>query len=472
MVVGELTQEVELLVIGGGPGGYIAAAHAADNGLRTTVVEAAEVCGGVCLREGCIPSKALLHVAKIIDDAADAGTMGVTFARPQLDIEKLRGWKAGVIRKLAGGVGMMLKSRKVDVITGRATFEDSKTVRVEGAEISRLKFKHAIIATGSKAKMLPPAVLAPELVWDAAGALTLAEIPGRLLVVGGGYIGLELGQVYAALGSKVTVIEALDSLAPGADPELVKPLIAKLTKQFEAIHVKTALKGGKKSGKGVEITYETNGQAKTEVFDRVLVSIGRRPNSDNLGLQNTKVTLDSRGFITVDEKRRSTDHRIYAIGDVAGEPMLAHKASREGKIAVDAILGKPVAFDPAAIPAVIYTDPEVAWCGMTEKEAREAGLKIKVSKIPWGASGRAVAMHRTDGLTKLIFEEGTQRLLGVGIVGAHAGDLIAEGVLALEMATVAEELAASIHPHPATSETIMEAAEAIFGRAAHAAPAK
>jgi len=472
MVVGELTQDTDLLVIGGGPGGYVAAAHAADGGLRTTLVESAEVCGGVCLREGCIPSKALLHVAHTIDHALEAESLGVTFERPKLDLDKLRGWKQGVIRKLSGGVGAMLKGRKVEVITGRGSFEDSRTARIEGAENARIKFKHAIVATGSRPKTLPPAVLAPELVWDAAAALNLSELPGRLLVVGGGYIGLELGQVYAALGSKVTVIEALESLAPGADPELTKPLIARLTKQFEAIHVKTALKGGRKSGKGIEVTFESNGQSRSEVFDRVLVSIGRRPNSDNIGIENTRATVDSRGFITVDEKRRTTDPRIYAIGDVACEPMLAHKAFREGKVAVDAILGKPAAFDPAAIPAVIYTDPEIAWCGMTEKEAREAGLKIRVARNPWVASGRAVAMHRTDGLTKMIFEEGTQRLLGVGIVGAHAGDLIGEAVLAMEMASVAEELAASIHPHPSTSETIMEAAEAIFGHSVHGASAR
>lgn len=330
MVVGELSREVDLLIIGGGPGGYVAAAHAADLGIKTTLVESAEICGGVCLREGCIPSKALLHVAKIIDDAVDAESFGVSFGRPKVDAEKLRSWKNGVIRRLGTGVGTLLKGRKVEVITGRGTFEDSRTARVEGAEVVRIRFKHAIVATGSVAKMLPPSVIDPALVWDAAAALALTDLPGRLLVVGGGYIGLELGQVYAALGSKVTVIEALESLAPGADPELIKPLAARLKKQCEAIHVKCALKSGRKKGDGVEVQFEVDGKVRSEVFDRVLLSIGRRPNTDKLGLENTRVKVDERGFIVVNEQRRSTDPRIYAIGDAAGEPMLAHKASAEG----------------------------------------------------------------------------------------------------------------------------------------------
>jgi len=389
-----------------------------------------------------------------------------------VDIDKLRNWKNGVIRRLATGVSGLLKGRDVDVFKARATFENSRTVRLQGADVARLKFKHAIIATGSRAKALPPSVLPPELAWDAAAALNLEQVPPRLLVVGGGYIGLELGQVYAALGSRVTVVEALDSLAPGIDPELSKPLIAALSKQFEAIHVNTSLKGGRKKGEGVEVEFDSGGKTQTAVFDRVLVSIGRRPNSDGLGLETTKARVDDKGFITVDAQRRTTDPRIFAIGDVACEPMLAHKASHEARVAVDAIAGKPSAFEPAAVPAVIYTDPEVAWCGLTEKEAVTLGLKVKVTRFPWAASGRAVAMSRTDGLTKLVFEEGTQRLLGMGIVGAHAGDLISEGVLALEMAAVAEDVASTIHPHPSTSETVMEAAEAMYGHAVHVAPAK
>lgn len=467
MVVGEFTQEVDLLIIGGGPGGYVAGVHAGDHGIKTALIEKAEVPGGVCLREGCIPSKTLLHVAKVIDEAHEAAAWGVTFGKPQTDVTKLRDWKNGVIKKLAGGVKTLLASRKVDYLTGIAEFEDSKTVRVEGGEVSRVKFKHCIIATGSVTKLLPEKIMPRELCWDAADALKMQEIPRRLLVIGGGYIGLELGQVYATFGSEVTVLEALDSLLMGADADLTRPLLNKLKKQFKAILTGAALKSAKKSGSAVAVTFSQGGQEQTLEFDRVLVSVGRRPNTDGLGLENTKVVVNDRGFITVDPQRRTTDKRIFAIGDVAGEPMLAHKASREGKVAVEAILGKPTVFDPACIPAVVYTDPEVAWCGVTEAEAKVKGLDVKITKFPWSASGRAVAMGRTDGLTKLIFDKSTQRLLGVGLVGAHAGDLIAEGVLAIEMAAVAEDIGTTIHPHPATSETLMEAAEAMFGSAGH-----
>ncbi len=470
MVVGELTQEVELLVIGGGPGGYVAAAHAADLGVETALIESADVPGGVCLREGCIPSKALLHVAKIIDEADHAAGFGVTFGKPQVDIDRLKNWKNGVIRRLATGVSGLLKNRKVDYYNGRAVFENSRGVRIEGGAGAHLRFKHCIVATGSRARTLPEKVLPRDLYWDAADALALAEVPPRLLVVGGGYIGLELGQVYASLGSQVTVIEMLDSLVPGGDPELIKPLASKLAKQFAAIHTGAALKSGRRTSAGVEITYAVAGQDRTETFDRVLVSIGRRPNSDGIGLERTKVVVNERGFIRVDAQRRTDDPRIFAIGDVAGDPMLAHKASAEGRVAAEAVAGKPSAFDPAAIPAVIYTDPEVAWCGLSEKEARDQGLNVRVTRFPWVASGRAVAMGRTDGLTKLIFDADTRRLLGVGIVGAHAGDLIGEAVLGIEMSAVADDLALSIHPHPATSETIMEAAESAFGHAVHGPP--
>jgi len=467
MVVGELTQECELLVIGGGPGGYVAAAAGADMGLQTCCVELADVPGGVCLREGCIPSKALLHVAKIIDDAAHAESFGVAFGEPKTDVDKLRSWKNGVIRKLAGGVKSLLAGRKVEYINARATFENSKTVRLEGSDVARIKFKHCIIATGSRARTLPPAIMPRELCWDAADALRLDEVPKRLLVIGGGYIGLELGQVYSSLGSEVTVLEALPAILAGADPDLAKPLLSKLRKQFKEIITGASLDGAKKKGDGVEVAYSVEGKGKTEVFDKVLVSVGRRPNSDNIGIENTKVKVNDRGFIEVDPARRTTDPKIYAIGDVAGDPMLAHKAMREAKVAVDAICGHPAVFDPACIPAVVYTDPEVAWCGVTEAEANAKGMDVKVTKFQWGASGRAVAMGRTDGITKMIFDAKTQRLLGVGIAGAHAGDLISEGVLALEMAAVAEDISTSIHPHPATSETLAEAAEAMFGKAVH-----
>jgi len=469
MVVGELTQEADLLVIGAGPGGYVAAATGADLGMQVVVVESAEVPGGVCLREGCIPSKALLNVAKIINEAAHAADFGVSFEAPHTDLEKLRNWKNGVIRKLSGGVKALLAGRKVETIHGRAEFADSRRVRIEGGDVAMIKFKHCIIATGSRAKTLPDSLIARDLYWDAADALKVEEIPKRLLVIGGGYIGLELGQVYAALGSEVTVLEALPAILAGADADLAKPLVNKLKKQFKAIITGATLKSAKKSGKGVVIGYSVDGADKAEEFDRVLVSVGRRPNSDNIGLQNTKVAVDDRGFIQVDPARRTTDKRIFAIGDVACEPMLAHKAMREAKVAVEAIAGRPSVFDPACIPAVVYTDPEVAWCGVTEAEAVAKDLDVKITKFPWQASGRAVSMGRADGLTKMIFDNPTQRLVGVGIVGAHAGDLISEAVLAIEMAAVAEDIGATIHPHPATSETLAEAAEAMFGRAIHVA---
>jgi dihydrolipoamide dehydrogenase len=469
MVVGDLTQEVELLVIGAGPGGYVAACAAADRGMQTAIVERAEVPGGVCLREGCIPSKALLHVAKTISEAQHAESYGVEFARPRIDLDKLRHWKNGVIRKLAGGVKSLLNGRKIEVIAGRAHFEDSRTVHVEGGEVSRLKFKHCIIATGSRARTLPESVIPQALCWDAADALQLPEIPRRLLIVGGGYIGLELGQVYAMLGSEVTVVEALPAILSGVDADLAKPLVARLNKQMKAIHTGAALKGAAPSGSAVKVTFALDGADRSEEFDRVLVSVGRRPNTDDLGLEKTRVRVNDRGFIEVDARRQTTDKRVYAIGDVAGDPMLAHKASREAKVAVAAIAGDPTVFDPACIPSVVYTDPEVAWCGVTEAEAAAAGLDVKVTKFPWAASGRAVSMGRPEGLTKLIFDRQSQRLVGAGVVGAHAGDLISEAVLAMEMSAVAEDICTAIHPHPSTGETLMEAAEAMFGKAIHGA---
>lgn len=467
MVVGEFTQEAELLIIGGGPGGYVAACAATDAGIQATLVEAAQVPGGVCLREGCIPSKTLLHVAKVITDAAHAEKFGVSFPAPRIDVGKLRSWKGGVVRKLALGVKSLLDRRGVELINGRAVFETSNTVRIEGDAPTRIKFRHCIIATGSVPKTLPPSLLPPDLCWTAADALELPEIPKRLLVVGGGYIGLELGQVYAALGSEVTVIEALDSVLPGVDPELAKPLVARLRKQLKAIHTGATLLSAASSGQGITVKFTVSGAEKAETFDRILVSVGRRPNSEGIGIENTKVRLDDQGFIRVDGQRQTTQKRIFAIGDVAGNPMLAHKAMREAKVAVEAIAGKATQFDPASIPAVVYTDPELAWCGLTEPEAKSRGIDVKVSRFPWAASGRAVSMGRSEGLTKMLFEPKTQRLLGVGIVGAHAGDLIAEGVLALEMAAVAEDIAATIHPHPSTCETLAEAAEAAFGKAIH-----
>ncbi|MCB9852474.1 MAG: dihydrolipoyl dehydrogenase [Phycisphaerales bacterium] len=469
MVVGELTQEFDVLVIGGGPGGYVAAIAAADAGFATAIVEMAEVPGGVCLREGCIPSKTLLNVVRIMDEAEHAAAFGVTFAKPKTDVDKLRDFKNGVIKKLSTGVRALLKGRKVEYFKGHATFESSKLIHIEGENVGRIKFKHCILATGSRAKMLPEKLLPRELCWNAADALKMEEVPKKLLVIGGGYIGLELGQVYAGLGSEVTVVEALPGILNGLDPDLAKPLVAKLKKQMKAIHVSASFKSAKKKGNGVEATFTVDGKDQTETFDRILVSIGRQPNTDNCGLENTSVQLTDRGFVKVDKQMRSTDKRIFAIGDIAGDPMLAHKAMREAKVAVDVIAGKPAEYDNVCIPAVVYTDPEVAWCGLTEQEAKDKGLDFKVTKSPWLGNGRAVSMGRTEGLTKMLFDKTTQRVLGLGIVGAHAGDMISEGVLAMEMGAVAEDIAVAIHAHPSTGETIGEAAEAMFGKAIHGA---
>lgn len=467
MVVGELTEQTDLLVIGGGPGGYVAAFRAADLGLETTIVETNPLLGGVCLREGCIPSKALLHVAHLIDSAAHARDFGLKFGAPEIDLAKLRGWKESVVQKLCGGVNQLAKGRSVRVIQGTARFEDSKTVRIEGGEVSRLKFKHCIIASGSRPKRLPEKLLAADCVIDSTGALALSHVPKTLLIIGAGYIGLELGQVYAALGSQVTVIEALDRALAGADEDLARPLLQRLKKQFVALHTGVKLEGARRIGDEIEVRYSLGGKTETQRFAQVLASVGRQPNTDRLGLENTKVVVTERGFIEVDEQRRTADPKIFAIGDVAGDPMLAHKASREGIVAAEVIAGHNTAFDVRAIPAVVYTSPELAWCGLTEAEAKAAGKNIKVGKFNWGASGRAIAMGRAEGLTKIVADATTGRILGVGIVGEHAGDLISEAVLALEMGATAEDIALAIHPHPSTSETVMEAAEGVLGSAIH-----
>lgn len=467
MVVGDLTEEADVLVIGGGPGGYVAAFRAADLGLQTTLVDDTATLGGVCLREGCIPSKALLHVTHLVDSAVAADQFGVHFDRPRIDVDKLRAWKQSVVDRLSGGITALAKKREVRVVRGRAQFEDSRTVRVEGEGVLRLKFRSAIIATGSRPKTLPTSLLPEDCRMDSTGALNLERVPKTLLVVGGGYIGLELGQVYAALGSEVTVIEVLDRILTGCDDDLARPLLARFKQQFRAIHTGVTLEAARKVGDETEVTFTRAGQRQTLRFERVLVSVGRQPNSDNIGLEKTKVAVDERGVIQVDETRRTADKRIYAIGDVVGNPMLAHKASREGFVAAEAIAGRPSVYDVRAIPAVVYTSPEIAWCGLTEGEARQAGVEIKVGKFMWGASGRAIAMGRPEGLTKVIADAKTRRVLGVGVVGEHAGDVIPEAVLAMEMGATAEDLALTVHPHPSLSETLMEAAESVFGSATH-----
>jgi len=458
MVVGEFTQETDLLVIGGGPGGYHAAFRAASHGIQTTIVEAMPKLGGVCLHRGCIPSKTYLSIAETIHAASVASAMGVDFGKPKLDVNKIRAWKEQVLAKLAGGLDMQAKKYKVDRITGKARFENGQFVAIEGGDVARVKFKRAIIATGSRSIELKGVQIESPRVLTSRTALEMEDIPKTLLVLGGGYIGLELGQVYASFGSRVTVVEMLPNLLPGADADLVRPLAKRLEEQFEQICLDTKVTGMKEVKGGIELTFEGKNPPKSNKFDKVLVSVGRRPNSAELNLQTAGIEADARGFIKVDAEFRTTAKNIYAIGDVIGNPMLAHKAIHEGTVLADRLAGKNVVFDPRAIPAVVFTDPAIAWAGVTEAEAKEKKLDIVIKKEPWSASGRAVALGRTDGVTKLIFDKATNRLLGVGLAGPHVGEMISEGVLALEMGAVAFDLESMIHPHPTLSETIGDVA--------------
>ncbi len=458
--------ESELLVIGGGPGGYASAFLAADRGMKVTLVDAGPRPGGTCLHIGCIPSKALLHAAKLVTDARDAAQFGIQFAPPKIDINGVRGHWQKVVDGLSKNLLELCKRRKVEFVQSRATFVDSQTVQLAGG--SQRRFKHAIVATGSVPVRPGPLGLKNPRVMDSTGALKLEDVPGSLLVVGGGYIGLELGYVYAALGSKVTVVEMTYGLLPGVDRELVLPLQKRLEKLFEKIYLNTKVANLEESGKGIRATLEGEEVSeKKPTFDRVLVAVGRKPNSTDLGLEKTKIQLDSRGFVIVDEKRRTADEHIYAIGDVAGEPMLAHKAAHEGKIAVEAILGEPAAYDFRAIPAVVFTDPEIAWCGLTEGEAKKQKREVKIARFPWGASGRAATLGRQEGVTKLVVDPETDIVLGVGIVGTEAGEMISEGCLAVEMGATATDLMLTMHPHPTLSETVGEAAESIHGNPTH-----
>jgi dihydrolipoamide dehydrogenase len=471
MVMGELPREVDLVVLGGGPGGYAAAFRAADLGIETVVVEARGPLGGECLHVGCIPSKALLGLAGLVEETGQAAAAGLEFGPPRIDLARMREWKARAVARLAQGLAALARARGVDVIEGHGRFAGDHTIRVarEDAPPATLRFRHAIVATGSGPVTLP-GIPAGERVWDSTAALALPEIPARLLVVGGGYIGLELGSVYAALGSAVTVVELTDGLLPGADRDLVAPLQRRLTRRFAQILLGTRVTGVRDAGAGLAVALAGAGAPASLEVDRVLVAVGRQPRTAELGLEHTRVQRDARGFLAVDRARCTADPRIYAVGDVAGEPMLAHKAIAEGLVAADAIAGRPAAFEPAAMPAVVFTDPEVAWCGLGEAQARQQGLAVRTVKVPWTASGRAVAMGRADGLTKLTFEAETGRLLGVGLVGPHAGDLLAEGTLAIEMGAVAEDLAGTIHTHPTLSETLGEAAELFLGRPVHLPP--
>jgi dihydrolipoamide dehydrogenase len=466
------TSSIKLAVIGAGPGGYAAAFLAADLGMQVTLIDPELNPGGVCLYRGCIPSKALLHVAKLIEESEQAKNWGIDFPAPKIDLTRLRTWKENVVKKLTGGLGILSKQRKVEYIQGRAAFESSNTLRVTklGQTETTLTFDRIIIATGSRPAIIPTFKLDSPRLMDSTGALNLEDIPGSLLVVGGGYIGLELGSVYAALGTRVTVVEMLPGLLPGADRDLVLPLHKRLEKMLETILINTTVASLQEDAKGIRAKFEgpTIDDANREkVFDRVLVSVGRKPNSEIPGLENTQVKIGARGFLEVNKQLQTADPSIYAIGDVVGEPMLAHKASHEGRVAVEAIAGHKVAFEPNAIPAVVFTDPEVAWAGLTETQAERENREIKVAKFPWAASGRAVTIDRPDGLTKLLIDPQTERVLGVGIVGAGAGELIAEGVLAIEMAALASDIAMTIHPHPTLSETVMESAEVFFGTSTH-----
>jgi dihydrolipoamide dehydrogenase len=463
-------QSLNIAVIGGGPGGYAAAFLAADLGMSVTLIDPELNPGGVCLYRGCIPSKALLHVAKLLQESQQAKDWGIEFGEPKIDLARLRSWKDDVVKKLTGGLGVLSKQRKVKYVQGRAAFENSTTLRVtktDGSEES-LAFDRIVIATGSRPAAVPTLKLDTARMMDSTGGLNLEDIPGTLLVVGGGYIGLELGSVYAALGTRVTVVEMLPGLLPGADRDLVLPLHKRLEKTFNSILLNTTVASVKNEGNGIRATLKAqDGNEQEKVFDRVLVSVGRKPNSEIPGLDKTGVQIGQRGFIQVNKQLQTDDPSIYAIGDVVGEPMLAHKASHEGRTAVEAIAGHKVAFEPNAIPAVVFTDPEVAWCGLTETQAQKENREIKVAKFPWAASGRAITLDRPEGMTKLIVDPQTERVLGVGIVGAGAGEMIAEGVLAIEMAALASDVALTIHPHPTLSETVMEAAEVFFGTSTH-----
>ena len=464
------TTNLHIAVIGGGPGGYAAAFLAADLGMKVTLIDPELNPGGVCLYRGCIPSKALLHVAKLIDESRHAKNWGIEYTDPRIDLPRLRSWKESVIKKLTGGLGQLSKQRKVEYIQGRAAFENSNTLRVSrtnGSEES-LTFDRIIIATGSRPAIIPSLKLDTPRMMDSTSALDLSEVPGTLLVVGGGYIGLELGTVYAALGSKVSVVEMLPGLLPGADRELVLPLHKRMEKIFDSILLNTTVAAVKEEPSGIRVTFDgPEVKEREKVFDKVLVSVGRKPNSEVPGLDTTQVKVGPRGFIQVNKQLQTDDPAIYAIGDVVGEPMLAHKASHEGRTAVEAIAGHKVAFEPNAIPAVVFTDPEIAWCGLTETQAQKENRDIKVARFPWGASGRAMTLDRTEGMTKLLLDPQTERVLGVGIVGVGAGELIAEGVLAIEMGALAKDVALTIHPHPTLSETVMESAEVFFGTSTH-----
>jgi dihydrolipoamide dehydrogenase len=460
----------QVTVIGGGPGGYAAAFLAADLGMNVTLIDKEKNPGGVCLYRGCIPSKALLHIAKLINETAEAKEWGLEFSKPKINLNRLREWKNEVVGKQTGGLGLLLKAKKINYIQGRAVFLNSSTLKIEKVDgkTDEHKFEHAIIATGSIIATIPSLDIKSERVLNSTTALDLPEIPKSLLVIGGGYIGLELGSVYAALGTKVSVVEMMPGLLPGADRDLVSYLAKRIEKTYDKVMLESKVSELKEVKTGISVRIQDKeGKTSNEIYDYVLMSIGRKPTTEGLGLENTNVKVDNRGWIKVNKQMRTDDPNIYAIGDIAGEPMLAHKASHEGRTAVEVIYGKKITFEPLAIPAVVFTDPEIAWAGLTEIQAKEQNIKYETAKFPWAASGRATTLGRSDGVTKLIIDPDTERILGVGICGPGAGELIAEGVLAIEMEANATDLKLTIHPHPTLSETVMEAAEVFFGQSTH-----
>ena len=456
--------ECKLVVLGSGPGGYTAAFRAADLGVDTVLVERYAALGGVCLNVGCIPSKALLHAAAVIDEADAMAAHGVTFGKPKIDIDKLRSFKTKVVGQLTGGLASMAKQRKVRTVQGVGTFVSPNEMEVETAEGKKLiRFEYAIIAAGSQSVKLPAFPWDDERIVDSTGALELKDVPAKLLVVGGGIIGLEMATVYSALGSEVTVVEFMDQLIPGADADLIKPLAKRLGGKLKGTHLKTKVVEAKATKKGIEVSYEGESIPATNVFDRVLVSVGRSPNGNKIGADKAGVAVTERGFINVDTQMRTNVSHIFAIGDLVGQPMLAHKATHEARVAAEVVAGMKSHFDARVIPSVAFTDPEVAWVGVTEREAKEKGLKIGVGKFPWVASGRAIGIDRTEGFTKLLFDEETHRVVGGAIVGPHAGDLISEIVLAIEMGSEAGDIGMTIHPHPTLSESVGMAAEVYEG---------
>jgi dihydrolipoamide dehydrogenase len=459
----QASYEFDVIVIGAGPGGYTAAFRAADLGLKTALVERYPTLGGVCLNVGCIPSKALLHTAAVIEEAEAMEQHGVSFGEPSIDLGKLRSFKEGVVGKLTGGLAGMAKQRKVEVLQGLAAFSGSNELKIESEEGARsVTFRNAIIAVGSQSVELPNMPWGDPRLMDSTAALQLEDIPGRLLVVGGGIIGLEMACVYDALGSEVTVVELTPGLMPGTDADLVRPLERRIRKRYQAIHVKTKVTGIDVADDALVAHFEGK-HSGSESFDRVLVAVGRSPNGKKIGAEAAGVNVDDRGFIPVDKQMRTNVPHIFAIGDVVGQPMLAHKATHEGKVAAEVCAGEKSAFDARVIPSVAYTDPEIAWVGLTEAEAKDEGIDYGVGKFPWAASGRALGIDRTEGFTKLLFDKASNRIIGAGITGPHAGDLIAECALAIEMGAEAEDIGLTVHPHPTLSESIAMAAEVFEG---------